>query len=192
MPRCHRLGAGVVVAVALLVVPLLPLGAGCEVRDEELSPRSRAVTWRPDTLPTSSLMVDGLSEGHEAISFAEGYAAAREQAGALDRPLLLVFRAAWCRWSGEFAQGPLAAHRVITMSRQFVCATVDADRDAETCRTFGVSGFPTVLLLDAKGQECFRATGVTATSGLPQAMAALLGRPARGDRVAEGDTQPAR
>lgn len=192
MPCGHRRGGVSAAALALLVVPLLVPGVGCEVRDEELAPRSRAAAWQPGTLPTSSLMVDGLPEGHEAISFAESYTAAREQAAAVDRPLLLVFRAAWCRWSGEFAQGPLAERRVITMSRQFVCATVDADRDAETCRTFGVSGFPTVLLLDATGHECFRATGVSATSGLPQAMAALLGRPARVDRVAEGDTQPAR
>lgn len=137
-------------------------------------------------------MIDGLTDGHDAIAFAKSYAIATDQATALGRPLLLVFRAGWCRWSGHFAQGPLAERRVIAMSRQFVCAAVDADHDAEICREFGVTAFPTVLLVDAAGSERFRATGVTATSGLPDAMAGLLGRPERVDRVAEGDTKPPR
>lgn len=137
-------------------------------------------------------MIDGLTDGHDAIAFAKSYAAAMDQATALGRPRLLVFRAGWCRWSGHFAQGKLVERRVIAMSRQFVCATVDADRDAELCREFGVTAFPTVLLIDAAGTERFRATGVTATSGLPDAMAGLLDRPTRVDRVAEGGTSPPR
>lgn len=186
---CGRMSTAAVFRFAAAVLPLI---AGCEVRDEELTPPSRISAWRPDSLPTSSLLIDGLPAGQEAVAFAESYAAAAEQAVALDRPLLLVFRAGWCRWSGEFARGPLAERRVIAMSRQFICATVDADRDADTCRRFGVSGFPTVLLIDATGTERFRATGISATSALPDAMAGLLGRPRRVDRVADGEASPPR
>mgnify|MGYP006277497943 CR=1 FL=1 len=169
------------------------MAAGCDVRDEELLPRPVRTWWRPDSLPSSSLLIDGLPAEHAVVSFTDSYEAARQQAAAGNRPLLLVFRAAWCRWSGEFSQGPLSERRVIAMSRQFVCTTVDADRDADVCREFGVVGFPTVLLIDAGGQERFRATGVAATSRLPDAMAGVLGRPLlRTDRVADGESPPAR
>jgi hypothetical protein len=191
-PRSHAIRPGCPLLAGLAAGGLL-MAAGCDVRDEELLPRPARAWWLPDSLPSSSLLVDGLPAEHAAVNFAESYDAARQQAAAGDRPLLLVFRAAWCRWSGEFSQGPLSERRVIAMSRQFVCTTVDADRDAAVCREFRVDAFPTVLLIDAGGQERFRASGVTATSQLPDAMAGVLGRPLlRTDRVADGESPPAR
>jgi hypothetical protein len=106
-------------------------------------------------------------------------------------PLLLVFRAGWCRYSAAAARGPLAADAIVARSRRFVCATVDADRDAATCRAFAVTGFPTLILVDAHGDERFRATG-SAAEGLAAAMDAVAG-PAAADpgAVAAGTPAPA-
>ena len=120
------------------------------------------------------------------IEYIEGYEAGRRRATAEGLPMLIVFRATWCRWSGELTKGPLADRGVVTAAQRFVCVTVDADRDADTCRDFGVSGFPTVIVLDTTGTERFRATGATAAAGLAVVLHELLGGPDRPERYAGG------
>ena len=68
----------------------------------------------------------------------------------------------------------------MALSRRAVCVLIDADRDAETCRTLGVKGFPTLLVLDPDGTERFRATGRT----LPDTLAAALATAFEPRRVA--------
>ena len=98
--------------------------------------------------------------------------------------MLIVFRAGWCRWSGEFARGPLADRSVVSLARRFICVTADADRDAATCRAFDVRVFPTVVVLDAGGRERFRATGSAAADGLATALRGVLDTPDAVDRIA--------
>jgi predicted DsbA family dithiol-disulfide isomerase len=61
--------------------------------------------------------------------------------------------------------------------------TIDADRDAATCRDFGVTAFPTVVVIDAEGQERYRATGAEAAVDLAATLEHVLGG-AAGGRVA--------
>jgi len=162
------------------------LAAGCELRDEE--PRSGPA------FPWPTLVADRLAEpvadatlpGRPRIDFVDGFAAGSRRAAEAQRPLLVVFRASWCRWSGDFQTRLAADERLATLADDVVWATVDADREADACRSFGVSGFPTVILLDAEGEELFRATGGAAAAGLAAALESLTRGPGRlaGDRAA--------
>lgn len=165
---------------------------GCDVRDEQVrSPSSREPWPRVVAFPHGPLSEPReAAAGSPGIEYVEGYAAGSRQAAAAGLPLLLVFRASWCRWSGEIARGPLADPAVVARSRRLVCVTVDADRDAATCRAFGVTAFPTVMVIDADGQVRHRATGAEAAVDLAATLERVLGPAPRG-RVAT-ENRPAR
>jgi hypothetical protein len=175
--------------VRAALVCLAGCGAvGCDVRDEQVGTPSTREPWpRVVAFPHGPLgdprQAAPVSPG---IEYVEGYEAGSRQAAAAGLPLLLVFRASWCRWSGEIARGPLADPAVVARSRRLVCVTVDADRDAATCRAFGVTAFPTVMVIDADGQVRHRATGAEAAVDLATALERVLGPAPRG-RVATED-----
>ena len=177
-------------AAALLtfVVVAVVVTVGCDVRDEPVQPAAADSIW-PLVAQQASLrqtMPRGDHAPTPGIEYVEGYDAGRRRAETEQLPMLIVFRAAWCRWSGECAQGALADRSVVSLARRFVCVTADADRDAATCKTFGVSGFPTVVVLDALGRERFRATGSSAAGGLATALRAVLADPGTAERIAGG------
>ena len=172
-PLPNPIGRWMAGLAALLVV--LVVWGGFEIRDEVVespSPRSVRLTATPPELGN-------------AIEYVEGYDAGRRRATAENRPMLVVFRAAWCHWCAEFAQGALIDRRLVGLSRQFVCVMVDADRHAIDCRRFGVKEFPTVVVATSEGNECRRWTGCPSADELVSAMADTL--PAARMAVAEGD-----
>ena len=151
---------------------------GCEVRDEQ-PVVGRSAWWWPVTAvgtPAGRLIAAApiAAPGGPAIEFVEGFEAGSRRASASGLPMLVVFRAGWCRWSAELAVAAAADPSIVALSRRFVCVTVDADRDASTCREFGVEAFPTVLLVEADGSEQHRAVGAAAADSLAKAMAGML------------------
>jgi thiol:disulfide interchange protein len=177
-----------VIALAAIAFAMVSSAGGCSVRDEEVRPAAATRAWSDAVIEASRRGDEPRAETTESrgIEYVEGYAAGRRRATTEGLPMLLVFRATWCRWSGELAHGPLADRGVVAAARRFVCVTIDADRDADTCREFGVTGFPTVIVVDATGQERFRATGAAAAGRLALVMRELLGSPDRADRYAGG------
>jgi thiol:disulfide interchange protein len=151
-----------IVGAALLA---LIAWAGFEVHDEAvLRPAPRAVR----------LAVVSSDQGIAAVEYVEGYEAGLRRAAADDRPLLVIFRAGWCRWCAELAQGPLADRRLVELSRHFVCVVVDADRHAADCKRCGIKEFPTVLLASSDGEERRRWTGCPTVDELVTAMSGGL------------------
>jgi hypothetical protein len=168
---------------------LLALVAGCEVRDELAPPPASGWPSAPgvDNRP----LFPAADVTPKAIEYVEGFDSGRRRAAEDGRPLLVVFRGSWCRWSAELTQGTLADPRIVGLSRRFVCVAVDADRDAATCRRFAVDRFPSVLLLETDGSERFRVTGSTA-AGLADAMAGLLDATTARGRMAAASHDTAR
>ncbi len=152
-------------AVCLLAV----LPVGCEVREEAVRPpgppRAR---WQ---LPVTSQR-DARAEdrAQTSIAYLESLEAARRLAASSGRPLLLFFRAEWCRWSAATAEQVLADRRVVALSDRFVCASLDADRHAAICREHDVSSYPTLLLLGGDGGTLARLTGRPTADDLLAAM----------------------
>lgn len=176
-------------AVAACGLPLL----GCQVRDEE--PRSRpAAAW----LETAGRRLnDGRESPRSAGSvddggavWIDGFEAGSRRAAAGNLPMLLLFRADWCRWSSGFGATPPPAGGLSDAADRIVFVTIDADREAAICRGFGVDTFPTMIVLDGGRHELFRATGAEARRGLAAAVQAA-GDEAAG-RIATRPTPPAR
>lgn len=158
-------------------LPIAAVALGCSVRDEQPA-APRAAHWWPAAArgQIADSMGDaapGQSTG-DAIEYVEGYEAGARLARDAQRPMLIVFRANWCPWSAEFMRAAAADRRAVELARTFVCVAVDADRDATACRQFGVAAYPTVVLVDARRRERFRATGSLAATGLAAAMHELV------------------
>ena len=168
------------------VLVAVVLAPGCDIRDEPVRSGAADSLWPVVAERAVAARELPLHEPHArpGIECVEGYQAGLRRAETEKLPMLLVFRASWCRWSCELAQGPLADRRVVALAKRFVCVTVDADRDAATCKKFGVSGFPTVLVIDAAGSERFRATGSSAANGLATALRTVLDNHADAERIA--------
>jgi thiol:disulfide interchange protein len=153
---------GRLLAVSAGILLAVVVWGGFEIHDETVeSPAPRAVR------------LTATAEPGNAIEYVEGYDAGLRRATAENRPLLVIFRAVWCRWCAEFAQGTLVDRRLVGLSRQFVCVTIDADRHAADCRRFGVKEFPTVILLTPGGGELRRWTGCPNADELAAAMAGI-------------------
>lgn len=177
-------------AAAAIVVAILAAG-GCSVRDERAVGTGDAAWWTT----TSEEVRPGLIGGSPAqppaaaaIEYEEGFAAAARRAAETGKPTLLVFRAAWCRWSGDLLSAAAGDPRIVTRARRCVCVAVDADRDPDTCARFEVRAFPTVILLDADGGEAFRRTGSSAVERLAEALDDVLGTTATARRMAAGES----
>jgi len=174
-----------------ITAPILAAGllVGCDVRDEEAR-SGTAAAWQPTTVErlaaTPARASTDSAAGPRAVEQVEGYATGARRASDGGLTMLLIFRAGWCRWSGGLVAETLAEPRLAELAGSFVAVTVDADRDATTCRSFGVRTFPTVIVLDRERRERFRATGSAVRDGLAAAITSAAAEVPR--RVA---TQPA-
>lgn len=151
--------------------------AGCDIRDEQPRVESESPWLEAAARRIEAEAAGEIATGSDARLPAEqitDFASGARRAAVERLPLLLVFQARWCRWSGEVVETLRDDARLRDDAGRFVCATVDADHDAAVCRSFGVAMFPTVIVLDPAGRERFRATGRGARRNLSAALAAAL------------------
>jgi len=168
-PRAAAAAVAVAIAIALAAT-------GCEIRDEAAA-AAAARALRLKAGPAEAAPA--------AIEYVEGFAAGLRRSTAENRPLLVVFKARWCRWCAEFAEGTLADRRVVGRSRQFVCVLVDADRHADDCRRFDVREFPTLLVATPGGDEVRRWSGCPAAAEIAAALEGTV--PAARMAAADGE-----
>ncbi len=89
-------------------------------------------------------------------SLAEGY----RQAKASGKPVLAYFAVRGSEFCERFEQGVLADKAVVDAAQEFVPVRLDAGRHGEEARRLDVRGAPTVLILDAAGNEMARVAGL--------------------------------
>lgn len=155
--------------IAFLVV-------GCEVRDEVVhTPQSTHNRWpEPVTYRIDQNDTQLGHYGSARISFIENCDIGLRLADYANKPLLIVFRAAWCRWSMALTQQTLSDPSIVALTDNFICVQVDADRHAETCRQYNVTQFPTILIIDTVGNEIIRRSGHTMVADLTPLLQSAL------------------
>jgi thiol-disulfide isomerase/thioredoxin len=157
------------------------LPGGCDVRDE-VAQDGAVSPWPPqivDRLATPSQRSPNSPAAPRTIDFVDGYAAGSRRAAEAGLPMVLVFRASWCRWSDTFVAKIPFEPQLASLAGRFMCVSIDADRDQATCRSFGVQAFPTAIVLDRERREVYRASGATAREGLAVAVESVLADPSR-------------
>jgi periplasmic divalent cation tolerance protein len=130
------------------------------------SGRAEAVAWLEATAKddASESVREGAAEALARLrsgivwlhSLPEGLREARR----LQKPLLLYFRVPGSEPCRRYEEGVLADASVVNAAQEFVCVRIDAAQDVTETRRYDVRGAPTVLALDAEGNEMTRVSGV--------------------------------
>lgn len=105
------------------------------------------------------------------------------QAKAQNKPLLLYWGATWCPPCNQLKATLFPRQEFAALARSFVAVHVDGDRPGAQAvgRRFGVSGYPTVLILGPDGSERMRLPGEAA----PEQVLALMQQGLAGGRTAK-------
>ncbi len=94
------------------------------------------------------------------IAWAKSYEAAVKSARASNKLILVDFYTDWCGYCKKLDAEVFPHPKVVQFSGQLVAVRVDAEREGKAlAKKYAVSGFPTILYLDADGGEWGRMPG---------------------------------
>jgi thiol-disulfide isomerase/thioredoxin len=95
----------------------------------------------------------------DTVAFLHNFEEAEAQARQAGKPLFVDFETVWCGPCKVMDEWVYTADDVVRASRALVAVKVDGDERLDLKERFGVTGFPTVILLGEGGQELRRASG---------------------------------
>ena len=114
---------------------------------------------------TASTQSDKSAEVREAATEAvqklrQGIAWGRTLPEPPTKPILVYFFVHGAELCRQFEEGALADPGVVAAARGFTCVRLNVAQHAELVQKFDVRGAPTLLLLDARGNESARVAGL--------------------------------
>lgn len=127
--------------------------------------RSRAFPWLiVALLLIAYLYATGIIGSSDKVPWLTDLDQAKSQAANADKPMLVLFTAAWCGPCQQLKRNAFAdTHTAEFIERHTVPVKIDmtrtTDQNAPIAEAFGVTGFPTMVLADATGQPISRLVG---------------------------------
>jgi len=110
-----------------------------------------------------SLIAAGCAEAKKpvpaGITWTRAIDAALADAQAHHRPILLDMYTDWCEWCHALDDTTYADPTFVRFSKRFTMSRINAEVDTATAARYHVSGYPTVLVLNEKGDEIDRVVG---------------------------------
>lgn len=99
----------------------------------------------------------------DEIQWAKDWDAATKAAGESKKLIMIDFYTDWCGWCKRLDKDTYSNAAVIKSAEQFVSIKLDADKAGKPiAKKYGVTGYPTILFVDAKGEEFGRIGGYMA------------------------------
>jgi len=106
------------------------------------------------------LFVFGLGFSADAqIVWVKDYQQAVKTAKEQGKPMLLDFTASWCGPCQRMEKVFWTRNDVVELSKQFVCVKIDADKNAELKKQYGVRAIPHITVTDSWGEAFSFHTG---------------------------------
>ena len=101
----------------------------------------------------------------QGIDWHKDYDAALKQAQETGQPLLVELSTSWCHFCRKMMRETLQESRVVGIINDgFVPVLLDADRHPSLVRQWGVSGYPTTVLVSPEGKMIQRLKGYKSAS----------------------------
>ena len=95
-----------------------------------------------------------------ALPWERDLPSALARAGSEKKIVMVDFYTDWCGWCRRFDQKTLSDSNVQRALERFVSVRLNAEKDGrEAAERFRVDGYPTILFLDARGDEVGRIPG---------------------------------
>jgi len=125
-----------------------------------LAPFDPGITRAEEMEMNDDLAVDRrAARSGRTVAFLHDFAEAERVARAEGKPLFVDFETTWCGPCKIMDEWVYTADDVVEASQFVVAVKVDGDERLDLKEKFGVSGFPTMILLDQAGEEVRRASG---------------------------------
>jgi periplasmic divalent cation tolerance protein len=102
---------------------------------------------------------ESLQKLQKSVLWQRSYDDAMRQARALNRPVMIYFYIRGSEFCHKLEEGPLRAPQIVQVSQELVCVKLNA-ATSEHAQKFDVRGAPTILLVDARGNEMERIAGL--------------------------------
>jgi len=116
----------------------------------EAEEAARADTLAPDR---------NAPRAEKPLAFGHDHAAALARARKESRRVLVDFETTWCGPCATMNQLVYTARPVVDAARDVVAVKIDGDEHRDLAKQYGVTAYPTILLLDSEGKELRRAVG---------------------------------
>ncbi|MFZ1685019.1 MAG: thioredoxin domain-containing protein [Candidatus Zixiibacteriota bacterium] len=88
------------------------------------------------------------------------YASALEAGAAQHRPVIVDFYTTWCTWCKRLDTVTYVDPNVIDMfTNEMILVQVDAEVDTMLAKKYAISGYPTLVMMNSKGEEIDRVAG---------------------------------
>lgn len=131
------------------------------------SRRPEAVAWLDDIAAQDSAesvreaATEAANRLRAGVQWTRPLADALRRARESGRQVMLYFTIPSLDLCRQFEEGVLADPNVVAATRPFLCVRLDATAEENLVKRYDVRGAPTVLILDSKGDEIARVSGMT-------------------------------
>ncbi len=142
---------------------------GQAYRPTVIDPHGRKISFEPFdpgyTEAEEAAKADTLAPERNApradkpLPFGHDHAAALAQAKKDNKRVLVDFETTWCGPCKTMDQLVYTAKPVVDAAKDFVAVKVDGDDHKDLVKQYGVTAYPTIVLLDSDGKELRRAVG---------------------------------
>jgi uncharacterized protein YyaL (SSP411 family) len=94
-----------------------------------------------------------------SVQWVKGYEKGLAQAKGQHKLAVIDFFSHSCPWCDEMDRKTFTDPSIVKLSKRFVMVKVDATRERRPSIRLAIRGYPTVLLMDGKGNEITRVVG---------------------------------
>lgn len=149
-----------------------PAGQTSLASDIEVPPGAAQKSPVKATAGISAQAPGAKSARVDHIVWEKDYETALAKARATNKPVFIDLSTSWCGWCKELERTTYKSATVIAESQNFVAVKVDGDKRADLAQRYGVTGYPTMVIVDTNGKAIDTLDGYVTDQPLVQWMRA--------------------